>query len=92
MKPYIIPTAFVGVMGVIALTVIPSTSSVMNVATTTVETVEVTPDWAQDEDAVEAAKQVLRRKELETELATLEEEVAERNARIIEIEKELGTF
>jgi len=53
---------------------------------------EVTPDWAEDEDAVKAAQDVIRKKELEAELAQLESEVEERNARITEIEKELGTY
>ena len=34
----------------------------------------------------------LKKKELQAELSQLESEVAERKARIVEIEKELGTF
>lgn len=67
------------------------------------ETVEVHPDWAQDEDAVQAAKDVIRKKELEAELSQLQVEKAEENERHrqetdrldaeIELrEKELGTF
>jgi len=52
--------------------------------------VEVLPEWAQDEDAIKAAQAVIRKKELEAELATLNEEVATREARIEAIEKELG--
>lgn len=54
------------------------------------ETVEVTPDWAQDADAVKAAQDVIRKKELEAELKNLEAEVAEREARIEAIERELS--
>jgi hypothetical protein len=54
--------------------------------------IDNTPDWAEDEDAVKAAQDVLRRKELEAELSQLESEVAERESRITEIEKELGTY
>lgn len=64
---------------------------------------EVTPDWASDEDAVKAAQDVIRKKELEAELAELNsdflnfsKEFNEEKARYAEekkrIEKELGTF
>lgn len=55
-----------------------------------VEVIE--PEWAKDEDAVKAAKDVIRRKELEAELATLKGEIKERQTRTTEIEKELGTY
>lgn len=58
-------------------------------ATTTVETIEVLPDWAQDEDARKAAEDVLRKKELEAELEVLENEVQERQTRIDVIREEL---
>lgn len=57
-----------------------------------VEYIETTPEWAKDEDAVKAAQDVIRKKELQAELEQLSEEVAERESRIIEIEKELGTY
>jgi hypothetical protein len=69
--------------------------SVTDVVTKTIEiekTVEVQPDWAVDEDAVKAAQDVIRRKELEAELSVLEAEVTDRKTRIVEIEKELGTY
>lgn len=68
-----------------------STEYVAPVATSTIERVE-TPDWAEDEDAVEAAKAVVRRKELEAELETLEVELESVETRITEIEKELGQY
>ena len=57
-----------------------------------IKEVEVAPDWATDNDAVEAAKAVIKRKQLETELEKLESEVIEREERITEIEKELGVY
>ena len=69
--------------------------SVTDVVTKTIEiekTVEVQPDWAVDADAVKAAQDVIRRKELEAELSVLEAEVTDRKTRIVEIEKELGTY
>ena len=56
------------------------------------KTVEVTPDWAEDQDAVEAAQAVIRKKELEAELEVLNGEIDTRQQRVIEIEKELGTY
>lgn len=61
-------------------------------ATTTVETVEVLPAWAEDEDAVKAAQDVLKKKELEAELETLESEVQERQERIKAIRDELLAY
>lgn len=61
-------------------------------ATTTVETVEVLPEWAEDEDAVKAAQDVLKKKELEAELETLESEVQERQERIKAIRDELLAY
>jgi hypothetical protein len=55
-----------------------------------IETIEVKPDWATDEDAVQAAKDVIRRKELEAERAVIAEEIKQLRAREMEIEKELG--
>lgn len=52
--------------------------------------IDNTPAWATDADAVKAAEDVLRKKELQAELSQLESEVAEREARIVEIEKELS--
>lgn len=44
-------------------------------ASSTPEVVEVQPDWASDEDAVEAAKKVIRTKELEAQKNVLEGEI-----------------
>lgn len=55
-------------------------------------TKEVTPDWASDEEAVKAAQAVIRKKELQAELATVNEEIKVKQTRKTEIEKELGTY
>ena len=76
------------VMGVIATVVIPST---MEVEKETIQ-IEVTPDWAEDTDAVEAAKSVIQRKAWEIEL---EEKSGEREVlddEIENLEKLLGTY
>lgn len=65
--------------------------------------VEVTPDWASDEEAVEAAQAVIRRKELEAEQAQLEGElealkteyesnVDKKQSELDEVLKELGVY
>lgn len=65
--------------------------------------IDNTPDWAIDEDAVKAAQDVLRRKELESELESLkaektaeierhDQEFDRINAEIEKREKELGLF
>lgn len=55
-------------------------------------TKEVTPDWASDEEAVKAAQAVIRKKELQAELSTVNEEIKAKQAKKTEIEKELGTY
>lgn len=58
-----------------------------------VETVvETLPDWANDEDAIKAAQDVLRRKELEAELETLYSSRTGIDNRIVEIENELTSY
>jgi molecular chaperone GrpE (heat shock protein) len=65
--------------------------------------VEVTPDWAKDEDAVKAAQDVIRKKELEAQLESLktdwnsttanyEAQKKEYLAKKEALEKELGTY
>ena len=69
----------------------------------TVEVIEVQPEWATDEDAVKAAQDVIRKKELEADLTSLEAsfassteayEAEEKTYKIkkMELEKELGTY
>jgi predicted nucleic acid-binding Zn-ribbon protein len=85
----IIITAIIIALMVVALT---ARDSVEYIRETEEVIVEVKPEWAQDEDAVKAAQNVIRRKELQTELATLKDERGKLTARITEVEKELGTY
>ncbi len=66
-------------------------------------TVEVHPDWATDEEAVEAAQAVVRRKELEVDEVRLEDEIATLrtqfeaelavvDAELKDVQLELGTY
>lgn len=90
MKPLLLAGMLSLVVGGIVLTTGSSTYE----HTTERETieVEVVPAWAEDADAVKAAQAVIRKKELEAELIVLEEQEAELQKKIVEIEKELGTY
>lgn len=52
-------------------------------------TVETTPEWAEDPDAVEAAQAVIKKKELEKKLAGLE---TERETLVAEYEQKLANL
>lgn len=54
--------------------------------------VEVTPDWAEDEDAVKAAQDVIRKKELEAKEADLVSQISTLQDELDEVRKELGTY
>ncbi len=54
--------------------------------------IDNTPEWAMDPDAVKAAEDVIRRKELEAELNVLNVEIEDRQQRVVEIEKELDLY
>jgi hypothetical protein len=71
-----------------------SSSSTMSVVNEIkeVQTVEVTPDWAQDEDAVKAAQAVIRKKELEALEAQMVAEIRAKQAELDEVRKELGSY
>lgn len=53
---------------------------------------EIHPDWAKDEEAVAAAQAVIRKKELQKELESLNAEISVLENKKTEIEKELGTY
>lgn len=59
---------------------------------TATSTVEVTPDWASDPEAVEAAEAVIRKKELEAEEARLVDEITGKQNELDAVRKELGTY
>ena len=84
------------VIGIIALGVIggiiynlPATDVVFKERVVEVEKA-VHPDWATDEDAVKAAQDVIRRKELTAKNQEIEQQIKELEAQQAEIEKELG--
>jgi len=93
------------ITGVIAVLVIGGSVLIPSVNQTVNKTIEiekeVVPEWAEDVDAVKAAQDVIRRKELEAENEKLDEEVTAlteaykaevkvREDRQAQIEKELG--
>lgn len=53
---------------------------------------EVHPEWATDEDAVEAAQAVIRKKELEAQEADLVGQISTLQEELDEVRKELGTY
>jgi len=89
---YIIIAGVVIVTGVGVFHNIGNTTEVKNVVEEVIVEIEVTPEWAEDEDAVQAAQDVLRRKELQAELRAVQSDIEALEARETEIEKELGTY
>jgi len=74
-----------------------------NKVETTLEVIEVKEAWMTDEDAVKAAQDVIKKKELQAELTALEASFASSTevykaeekaykAKKVELEKELGTY
>lgn len=92
MTKYIIPAVFIAVVVGLALFTTSSEYEVVNDREVVEIEKEVVPEWVKDEDAMKAAQGVIRKKELQAELEVLTTEVAEREDRITEIEKELGVF
>lgn len=81
-------------LGGLAVLVIGGMTFIPSVSETVSNTIEiekiVTPDWATDEQAVEAAKAVIRRKELTAENEEIQIQIDLLEKRQAEIEKELG--
>lgn len=50
------------------------------------------PKWQTDEEAIKAAQDVIRKKELQAELADLKDLQASTTAKIKEVEKQLGIY
>lgn len=50
------------------------------------------PDWATDQEAVEAAQAVIRRKELEAEETRLQGQIEALESELEAVQRELGTF
>lgn len=55
-------------------------------------TEEPKEQWQTDEDAIKAAKAVVRKKELEAQSKELQSQIDELKKQKIEVDKELGTF
>jgi uncharacterized protein YxeA len=53
---------------------------------------EIPESWQTDEDAIKAAKDVIRKKELQAELKALDAEIAEKTAKRKEVAKELDSY
>lgn len=71
------------------------TGDVVRYEKTTPEVVtqeEVKEAWMTDEEAIQAAKDVIRKKELQTELDTLDAEIKAMQERRKEVAKELDSF
>jgi len=88
MKTIIIAVGIVIAMGVV-VQMIPSTTEVVQGERTEV-TIEVEPDWATDEEAKQAAKDVIRRKALEADKSRLEGQIEALQSELEQVDKELG--
>jgi len=87
MKTLIIAVVIVIGMGVAVN--IPFTAEVIQVEREEV-IVEVEPDWATDEEAKQAAKDVIRRKALEADKSRLEGQIEALQSELEQVDKELG--
>jgi len=89
MKTLIIAVVIVIGMGVAVN--IPFTAEVIQVEREEV-IVEVEPDWATDEEAKQAAKDVIRRKALEADKSRLEGQIEALQSELELVDKELGVY
>jgi hypothetical protein len=67
-------------------------SEIEYVAEPVIEVQEVAPEWASDEDAVEAAKAVIRKKELTAESKALADQIKALQDQKAVVDKELGSY
>jgi len=88
MKTIIIAVGIVIAMGVV-VQMIPSTTEVIQGEQTEV-TIEVEPDWATDEEAKQAAKDVIQRKAWEADKERLEGQIEALQSELEQVDKELG--
>ena len=93
MKTIIGSLVVVGILGGIIYGILNERSEVVvqNVQKET-EVIEVHPEWATDEDAIKAAQDVIRKKELEAQEAQLVGEITAKQEVLDEVRKELGTY
>jgi len=89
MKNLILGLVMVGALGA-ALVFVPSeyetVSEVIEIEK------EVTPEWATDEEAVQAAQDVIERKRAEAELKAVQGEIEALRVREEALEKQLGQY
>ena len=88
MKTLMIAVGIVIAMGVV-VQMIPSTTEVIQGERTEV-TIEVEPDWATDEEAKQAAKDVIQRKAWEADKERLEGQIEALQSELEQVDKELG--
>jgi len=84
-----------GFLAIVSVGLLSQIGSVTEVSTKVEERVvteEVHPDWATDEDAVKAAQDVIRKKELEAQEAELVSQITSLQEELDEVRKELGTY
>ena len=91
MKQIIFVALGIGVVVLLASMVFSQEMIIENVTPPVVEK-EVTPEWATDQEAVEAAQAVIRRKEVKARLEVLNQEIDEREVEKNELELELGVY
>jgi hypothetical protein len=91
MKTIIITGLVMSVIGGV-LFFYPNTTAVQNIKEVIEVEREVTPDWATDEDAVKAAQDVIRKKELQAEEARLVGEITAKQEELDAVRKELGSY
>lgn len=90
MKATIIAIVVVGLMAVTLS--LRNSDTISYVKEEVIKEVEKVPDWAQDEDAVKAAQAVIRKKELEAELTSLDAQIKELQTKRKSVTDELTTY
>lgn len=83
---------FLTVVSVGAISQFGSTMEVVRETTPKVVVEEVHPEWATDEEAVKAAQDVIRKKELEAQEADLVAQISALQDELDGVRKELGTY
>ena len=92
MRQIIIGIIVLGVGGALVFNVVQGNRGQYVAGTHATTTVEVSPQWATDEDAVRAAQDVIKKKELEAEEARLVDEITSKQDELDAIRKELGSY
>ena len=92
MKATIIALVVVGLMAVTLSFKNSDPISYVKQQVEVIKEVEVHPEWAQDEDAVKAAQEVIRKKELQAELASLDAQIKELQTKRKSVTDELTAY